>query len=61
MFLRKKNLIDINDLACDKDGLTTTTSAINKLKKSCLKKIMDKFKHNDEDEADKEDRKQNGK
>ena len=61
MFLRKKNLIDINDLACDKDGLTTTTSAINKLKKSCLKKIMDKFKHNDEDEADKEDRKQNEK
>lgn len=61
MFLRKKYLIDINDLACDKDGLTTTTSAINKLKKSYLKKIMDKFKHNNEDEANKEDRKQNEK
>ena len=61
MFLRKKYLIDINDLACDKDGLTATTSAINKLKKDYLKKIMDKFKHNDEDEADKEDRKQNEK
>ena len=61
MFLRKKNLIDINDLACDKDGLTATTSAINKLKKDYLKKIMDKFKHNDEDKADKQDRKQNEK
>ena len=61
MFLRKNELIDIDDLACDKDGLTATTSAINKLKKSYLKKIMDKFKHNDEDEADKEYRKQNEK
>lgn len=53
MFLRKNGLIDIDDLACDKDGLTATTSAINKLKKDYLKKIMDKFKHNDEDKADK--------
>ena len=59
MFLRKKYLIDINDLACDKDGLTVTTSAINKLKKDYPKKIMNKFKHNDEDTADKQDRKQN--
>jgi hypothetical protein len=61
MFLRKNGLIDIDDLACDKDGLTATTSAINKLKKGYLKKIIDKFRHNDEDEADKEDRKQNEK
>lgn len=61
MFLRKNGLIDIDDLACDKDGLTATTSAINKLKKGYLKKIIDKFKHNNEDEADKEDRKQNEK
>ena len=59
MFLRKNDLIDIDDLACDKDGLTASTSAINKLKKDYLKKIMDKFKHNDK--ADKEDRKQNEK
>jgi hypothetical protein len=61
MFLRKNGLIDIDDLACDKDGLTATTSAINKLKKGYIKKIIDKFKHNNEDEADKEDRKQNEK
>ena len=61
MFLRKNGLIDIDDLSCDKDGLTATTSAINKLKKGYLKKIIDKFKHNNEDEADKEDRKQNEK
>ena len=61
MFLRKNGLIDIDDLACDKDGLTATTSAINKLKKGYLKKIIDKFRYNDEDEADNEDRKQNEK
>lgn len=59
MFLRKNRVVDIEDLACDKDGLTATTSAINKIKKNYLKKIMDKFKYNNEDEADKEDRKQN--
>ena len=59
MFLRKNELIDIDDLACDKDGSTATTSAINKLKKDYLKKIIDKFNHNDEDKADKQDRKQN--
>jgi len=59
MFFKKNRVIDIGDLACDKDGLTATTSAINKIKKNYLKKIMDKFKYNDENEADKEDRKQN--
>ena len=60
MLLRKNGLIDIDDLARDKDGLTATSSGLNKIKKSYLKKIIDKFTHN-KDEVDKEDRKKNKK
>ena len=60
MLLRKNGLIDIDDLARDKDGLTATSSALNKIKKSYLKKIIDKFTHN-KDEVDKQDRKKNKK
>lgn len=57
---KKNGSIDIGDLACDKDGLTATSSALNKIKKNYLKKIIDKFTHN-KYEVDKEDRKKNEK